>query len=99
MENSAGFKETFTKYALKIDSRALPAGRTFEFTVVVALAESPSVKTTIKTSIVVQWSPLRPAIFGGKRCDYCACILRFMVIRPTKVTSQQDIACMLILIS
>jgi hypothetical protein len=65
VEASAGYRETSTKFALKIDSGALLAGRTYEFTVVVALKENPSVKTTVKTSVVVQWSPLKPGIVGG----------------------------------
>ena len=70
VENSAGFKDTSMKFALKIDSGALLAGRTYEFTVVVALEEDPSIKTTVKVSLVVAWSPLRPAIVGGKSCDW-----------------------------
>ena len=67
VEASSGYVETSMKFALKIDSGALLAGRTFEFTVVVALKESPSIKTTVKTSVVVEWSPLQPGIVGGDR--------------------------------
>ena len=67
VEASSGYLETSTKFALKIDSGALLAGRTYEFTVVVALKESPSIKTTVKTSVVVEWSPLQPGIVGGDR--------------------------------
>ena len=62
---STGYLETSTKFALKIDSGALVAGRTYEFTVVVALKDNPSIKTTVKTSVVVEWSPLQPGIVGG----------------------------------
>ena len=66
MEASAGFTQTSTKFALKIDSGTLLAGRTYEFTVVVALTADVSIKTTVKTSVVVEWSPLEPSIVGGK---------------------------------
>ena len=69
VEATTGYTETSTKFALKIDSDALLAGRTYEFTVVVALKATPSTKTTVKTSVVVEWSPLQPGIVGGKKCS------------------------------
>ena len=68
VEATAGYTKTSTKFALKIDSGTLLAGRTYEFTVVVALKATPSTKSTVKTSVVVEWSPLQPGIVGGKIC-------------------------------
>lgn len=65
MEASAGYKKTSGKFALKISKGALLAGRTYEFTVVVALKANSLIKTTVKTSVEVEWSPLQPAIVGG----------------------------------
>ena len=73
VEYSAGYKATSKKFALKIDAGALLAGRTYEFTVVVASKANPSIKTTVKTSVVVAWSPLEPSIVGGRSYHYLRC--------------------------
>ena len=64
-ESSPGFRETSSKSALKVDSGALVGGKTYEFTVTVALKESPSTATNMTTTVMVDWSPLEPAIVGG----------------------------------
>ena len=65
-ESSPGFRKTSSKSSLKVDSGALVGGKTYEFTVTVALKASPSTATNMTTTVVVDWSPLEPAILGGQ---------------------------------
>ena len=64
-ESSSGFQLTSNKAALKIDSGSLVGEKTYRFTVVVSLTNSPNIATTMNTEVIVEWSPLEPAIAGG----------------------------------